>query len=123
MTMTRPKQHQILKAALKKIGMSQAELARQLELPQPQINRMVNGHQALTYDKIPTVAKILNLDPDVLYVTGNQLPPDIAPAILDHPKLIQVIRKHRMLMAMNHVEKGLNRRDIAGTIDRTTSST
>jgi transcriptional regulator with XRE-family HTH domain len=112
----RPTQADVLTTALQNKKMFQSELAQQLNLDRPFLNRIMKGKQPLPQDKVQSAADILGIDPDVLYITAGQIPPDVIAAVNQYPTLVRIIRQHKKVMDLKQQE-GLNRRKKAGTMN------
>jgi transcriptional regulator with XRE-family HTH domain len=111
----RPTQADVLTAALQNKKMTQSDLARELNLDRPFLNRILKGKQPLPQEQVAPTAALLGIDPDVLYITAGQIPPDVLDAVNQYPTLVRIIRQHKKVMDLKQQE-GLNRRKKAGTM-------
>ena len=68
-------------------------LADEFDMQRPNLHLVLSGQRKLPKRVIPQAAERLDIDEDVLWLTGGDLPPDITAVILDNPRLVAMIRK------------------------------
>lgn len=102
--LARPKKgehHQgtVISRALNRLGMSQHAAAKRVGIAPPVLNRIVNNRGVTHYspftkdDTVYALAHVLQISPDDLYIASNRIPPDVADHLIEHPELLNVVRR------------------------------
>lgn len=90
-------QQDMIEERLHQLGMTWYMLGKESGIPEGTLYRIKTRRMnARAPHLVNPIAETLSLDPIALTVAGNNIPPDVEEALIQHPQLIGIVRNLRI---------------------------